>query len=266
MSRLKRCGRLFMAVGGVLGAALCIAAIVAVWLFAARLREINELAHDGLVRSAQRAREQVVRAQQSVVESRIGSEDLRRRLADWSRETAARHAAEKLDIQAKAERLSTGLETVDQYLELGQALADSIHDTIELAALLGIRENDSPPTALREHFEATRTRLHQATTTLVEIRRRVDDIADAGQISERRQQAIQLSLRVVATVSNLDERMADAANRIDEAQSWARESKTKTRNWIIAGQIAASAILAWLGLGQESLCLLAYRASRSTSG
>jgi hypothetical protein len=266
MSRFKRCGRWLVTIGGILGVALCFAAIVAVWLFAARLREINELAHDGLVRSAQRAREQVLRAQQSVVESRIDSEDLRQRLASWSTETAARHAAAKLDIQTKAERLSTGLETIDQYLELGQSLADSIHDTIELAGLLGIREDDSPQTALRERFEATRTRLHEATTTLVEIRRRVDDVADAGQMSERRQQAIQLSLRVIATVGNLDEHLADAANRIDEAQSWASDSKTKVRNWTIAGQIVASAILAWLGLGQASLCRQAYRASQRTSG
>jgi hypothetical protein len=265
MSRFRRTGSLLVAIGGSLGIALCVAAIVGASLLAARLRGINALAHDGIERSVSTVRAQVLRAQQRVVESKITSEDVHQQLADWSRHAATKRAAEKLDVQAKAEQLSLSLADVDRYLELGQSLADSIHDTLELAAELGIRSERASASPIAQHLAETRAQLHQATAALAEIRRRVDEVADTGPLGERWQAVIQFALRVVATVGEVDDRLAAVAEKLRELQAWAEGSEIKVRRWILGGQIAATAILAWLALGQASLCVHGWRVWRRPS-
>jgi len=258
----KRLGALLVAAGGAFGTILCLAAIAAAWLVAARLSDLNEFARDGIGRSSAAVHARLVNAQQLVARSKITSENVRQSVTDWTKQTAAKRVATKLDIQTKADQLDAGLAEIDRYLEVAGAAADGIHGTIVLARKLGVRVDEAAIDPAQTKLAALRLQISEASETLADIRRRVADVADGEPLGERAQRIVQLALRIVATVGEIDNRLAEAAQRLVDTQARARESKANVNFWILVGQFVVFAAMAWLALGQAVLAQRGWNAFR----
>ena len=79
-----------------------------------------------------------------------------------------------------------------------------------------------------------------------------------GKIDE----AVQLTLRLLATFSSIDARLARIQKRVFETQEEVRGRKATTDRSIFTATIIASLLMAWMAAGQFCLCFHGWKALR----
>ena len=262
----KRPLALFVLSLGFLGVIACVAGVAAVWSVGSRLSRTNENVFDAVDKSLVAVRDRVLKTQRRVQELKITSEDIRESLKNWTRKAASERLTSRLAVREKAEKLELGLQQVDLWLEMSGASIQGVQQALELGSSMGAPVDSEFVDPLLEKFASIRSQLKQATETVDGIRMRTAEIADDATLEERIDQAVQLALRVLVTLGEIDSRLGESANKLSEVQTKGQYLKSKTHSFIVIAQIAAVLLIAWMAAGQASLCLHGwkdYRRNRS---
>lgn len=82
------------------------------------------------------------------------------------------------------------------------------------------------------------------TETVEEIRHGAARLAADEPREDRLAQVVQLVVRVVATLPEIDDRLGRAADQNSAAQTDAQRLKSKTHFWIVLGQVIAVLVIA----------------------
>jgi hypothetical protein len=117
---------------------------------------------------------------------------------------------------------------------------------------------------LIEEIASFRSQLAEATEFVARIHERTAEASEEKSLEERIEQAVQLALRVVATLGSIDSRLEKFENRLSETQKNLQELKTKTHRWILVVTIGITLLMVWMAAGQVALCLLAWNGLRRT--
>jgi DNA repair ATPase RecN len=115
---------------------------------------------------------------------------------------------------------------------------------------------------LIEKLTKLRSQLSQTTETVDGIHERVAEISEGEPRQERIEQAVQLALRAVATLGQIDSRLGESSDRLSETQTKGQQLKSRTHAYILTARIGAVLLLACIANGQVSLCRSGWNAYR----
>jgi hypothetical protein len=249
---------------GLLGVAACGAGIAVVWSAGSRLSRANEKVFDQMDESLGNVRDHVLDAQRRVQESKITTEEIQQGLKNWTREKSSNQLESRLAIGDKTETLSQGLHQADVWLKLSGTSFQNVQQALELGSSLGAPVDPELVDPLIDKLSKLRSQLGQATETVDGIHQRVAEISEGESREEKREQAVQLAVRAVATLSDIDSRLGESSNRLSETRTKGQQLKSRTHAYILAARIGAALLIAWMALGQICLCRSGWQAYRQT--
>ena len=241
---------------GLLGVVVCVAAAVLVWFVGSRLSQANEKLFAAIDNSLAASRERVIGAQKRVQEAKITGEDVRQGVENWMRKEATQQLAARLEVDQKAERLAAGLEQADRWLEVSGASLSGAQGALQMVGSLRKSADGANVDALLERLDVVRSQLKQSTETVGAIRERLARTSEGMTREERIRQVAQLALRLLATLGEIDSRLEQFADGLEERQTRVQQLKRQTHTYIVAAQISAGLLIAWMAAGQ--VCLWRY--------
>jgi hypothetical protein len=194
----------------------------------------------------------------------VTTEDIRQSLKDFTRKKTSEQLETRLAIEKKTETLSKGLGQADLWLELSTTSIQNVEQVFELGNSLGAPLDPTSLEPLIGKLANLRSQLSQATETVEGIHERAAEIADGEPRKERMEQAFQLALRAVATLGEIDSRLGESADHLSETQTKGQQLESKTHAYILAAQIGAVLLIAWMAVGQICLCQSGWQAYRQT--
>jgi hypothetical protein len=242
------------AIFGVLGVVICIAAILVVFFFTARLDRANEVVFGIVDNSFVAVRERVVGAQEAIQEAAITTGDIRQGLTDVARKETGERLASRLQIEKTTEKLARGLDQADVWLEMSDASIQSIQQILVMGKSLGAPVDTEFVAPLLEKLNALRVRLKETTDAVDDISQRAAGIKEDEPINERVEQALELLVRVVATLTELDSRLGESADKLAELQADGQQLKARTDWYILLAKLGSYLLIAWMAVGQVFMC------------
>ncbi len=128
-----------------------------------------------------------------------------------------------------------------------------------IANAIGAPADTSIVNPLTERFDTIQRQLKQSTETLDAIHQQLSNPAEGKALDERINQVAQLTLHVVATLGQTDSRLGEFADRLADTQAKCDHLKNKTNLSIVIVQRCVVLLIAWMAVGQISLCRNSYR-------
>ena len=222
----------------------------------------------GFDKSLAAVKDRILGVQRRVQELKITTDDVVQGLRNWTQKATSERLVRRLAVAEKAEQLAKGLQQADQWLEMSQVAIQGVQQALELGSSMGAPVDDALAEPLLERLASLRSQLQKASEMVAGIRSRAAAIAEGASLEERIHQAVQLALRVVATLGESDSRLGEFADKFSEARTKGQHLKSKTHACIFIAQMGVVLLIAWMAVGQASLCLHGwknYRRNRSAA-
>ena len=204
-------------------------------------------------------RDRVLRTQERVQDSKITAETIEQSLRSRTTKEARERLASRLEVEERAEDLTSVLLQADQLLELSASSVEIVQQALSIRNSAGAAVGTDSVDRLLEEIASLRGQLAEATESVERVREHVDEASEGQSSEERIDHAIELALRVVATLSSIDLRLANFEYRLSETQGEAHLWETDTLRWILIANIGISLVIAWMAVGQISVCILVWR-------
>jgi hypothetical protein len=250
-------------VAGGLGMLGCLAAMVVAWLVSARLSRATENAFGATDRVVAAVRQRTIDTRERVANAGTNLRDVEQLLREWTRRQAAQRLPSQRDADESLEQLGIALAQIELWLETSESSIRLVREVTTIDASTESAGSATSLAALVEEMASLRGRVAEATATVAAIRDRVSEGVDERQRDERRKQAIELALRVTATLGAVDDRLQTLTNGLSavqlELQRWSRS----VQRWILLATIGATALIGWMAVGQMALCLVAWNGRRA---
>lgn len=259
---LKRIASLALISLGAVGVIACVAAACAVWSVRGSVSQRTSKAFDTIDGLLVVVDDRVAKARERTEHARITLRDLEQALTTWSKREARERLAARLDIEKKAERVSTALADADHWLEVSASSLTLARQALEIGNAAGASLNLGPIDKLHEMVQSWRSELAKAAELAARVRDGVAGTDDEPSLRERFEQALRLALRVVATVSSLGDRLQGFEARVTDVRSRVEQLQTRTLRTILWVAVGSTAVLVWMAIGQGSLCALGWRGLR----
>ena len=254
---------LFVALGlGLVGCIACGAAAIILWSASARLRHTTESVFERVDNSLVVIQERTKRTQDRVQASAITTEDIAASLKEWSKREAAQQLAEQLNLAEKSDKLRLVMQQADGWLELSASSAESVQQALSIVSALGAQIDTGIIDRAIDEIASLRVQLTEATDFVEKIQEQTTSTLRDETLEERIPRAVQLTVRVIATLSSVDARLEKFATRLLETQKNLQALKIKTIRWIWVVTIAVAIMVAWMAAGQFALSWLVWKSLR----
>jgi hypothetical protein len=256
---------LFVALGlGLVGCIACGAAAIVLWSASARLRHTTGSVFERVDNSLVVIQERAKRTQDRVQASAITTEEIATSLKEWSKREAAQQFAEQLNLAEKSDKLRLAMQQADGWLELSASSAESVQQALSIVSALGAQIDTGIIDRVIDEISSLQVQLAQATEFVEKIQEQTAATLGDETLEERIPRAVQLTVRVIATLSSVESRLEKFATRLLETQKNLQALKIKTIRWIWVVTIAVAILVAWMAAGQVALSYLAWRSWCST--
>lgn len=150
------------------------------------------------------------------------------------------------------------MQQADDWLEVSESSAKLAQQALQLGISLGARIDTQVVDGLIDEIASLRGELGDATKLVENLHERAAAMAEGEVPQERVQQAIELAVRVAATLSSIDARLDRFGDRLLAARENVQELQSGTLGWIRIAAIMLSLLIAWMGAGQLALCYFAW--------
>ncbi len=247
---IRRSANLLLVLIGVAGVAVCVFAGVVVGRTAVRLVDANQRVFDRVDVALAAGRERVLDVQKRVQDSKITTEDVRRGVENWARREGSQRLASRPEVDLTIDRLASGLEQAGSWLEVSGTSLQAAQQILDLARSMGASAEPTLLDPLLDRLAGLRRQITQSTETVGAIRERVDRAAAGETLEDRVSRLAQLTLRVVATLSEIDTRIGDFADRFTDARARSRDLEHRTHRYIVRNTIYGLLLIAWMAVGQ----------------
>jgi hypothetical protein len=255
---LKRVAGFLAMAFGALGLVASLAGIYGVWLLGSRLERANENVFAAVDKVLASAEVRIRRVQQRMQEARITSDEIEQKVRDASLKKVTEGLAERLEIEARADKLAGYIQTADSWLEASTDVIQGSRRLLELGKALGASANPDSLDDLLQKLEDARSSLRPIEQSVEAIRKlaaRKQSEAEETRFSR----IAKLAGRVLLTIADVDGRLDTAVSRLSEARSNAERMQARTSSVILLTTIACCFILAWIGAGQVALCVCGWK-------
>jgi DNA repair exonuclease SbcCD ATPase subunit len=239
---------------GVLGVALCVAALVAVWMYYPLGKEKTEEIYARIDETLEQADDRIQSARERIVTINVMTADFRTSLTEWltDRELDQEHVGRRAEIiAAHLHRARDGLDFASSFLQKVRSAQRLAHpfkkesDTEQLDRLL-------------EELAKVQEHVSDVVDSVDEIRQQAEESGDMAKLEVTIEQAIEKVVRVMEIIDSADDRLATLSTKVAGARSRAEELEAQIRRDLWWGRTGASIVLPWMGLGQIALCILAW--------
>lgn len=239
---------------GLFGVVACAASAVVALSTASRLRQVSANAFAELDKTLASIRDRVLSAEQRVQRMQIATDDIEPRVRTWIEVEAGQRLAWGLELEEQTEQLALSLRQVDLWLATSAASMQGVRQLLTMVGGLGVPVDSASVASLLDVLEALQGELQQAATAVDGFRVRIESGRDGQTETEPLRQAAQIVLRLAATLGKLDARLDASADRFAEARIEMQRLETAIRARILALELGALLLAAWMAAGQFSLC------------
>jgi hypothetical protein len=250
---------------GLIGVIACAAAAAIGWSAGSRLSQVNQTAFERIDETLGTVRDRVLDAQRRVQESKVTTEDIQQRLKEFTRKKTSEKLETQLAIEKTTTTLSQGLQQADLWLQLSTTSIQSVQEAFELGNSLGAPVDPTSLEPLIGKLANLQSQLTQVSELVDGVRERATEIAGGEPQEDRIEQAVGLTLRALATLGQVDARLGESADRLFETQTKGQQLKSKTDAYILAARVGFILLIAWMAVGQFSLCRSGWKACRRIS-
>jgi flagellin-like hook-associated protein FlgL len=248
---------------GPVGCIACAAAIICLWSVSSRLRHTSEAVFERVDNSLVVIQERAKRTHDRVQASAITTENIAASLKEWTKREAAQQLAVQLNLAEKSDKLRLAMQQADEWMELSASSAESVQQALSFVSALGAQIDTGIVDAVIDEISALRVQLTEATEFVEKIQEQTAATLGEETLEERIPRAIQLAVRVIATLSSVDSRLEKFATRLLETQNNLQALKIKTIEWIWVVTIIITMLITWMAAGQVALSWFAWKSLRS---
>ena len=249
---------------GAIGFAGCLVAIVGVWGIRGQLRQTTGDVFDRIDSIVLVVRDGVTKTQERVEASKVTTQEIEHSLKTWTKEESSERVTSRLHLGEHTERLALALDEADHWLEMTGSTVDILQKVLSLASSLGAPIDGESVDVLHQEIASLRLRLTEANELVTEINQRTIEPSNKEPLQEPIQKAIELSVRVVATVGAVDLRLREFETKLSAAQSNLHDWRTRTLGWIFVVTIGVTLLSLWMAAGQAALFRFAWSRLRQT--
>lgn len=238
---------------GLLGTLLCVLGIFGVWYVEIRIDRVTSQFFGRLNESLAAGRKRLANIEDAVEGTVITTNDIRQKVTELAVSEAGQTLSARLQIETRVEKLDGGLEKIGLLLDASSATLLDIRQTLVVGESLGLPVEVDFLKPILETLTNLQNEVHAAGNVVESISGRIrgedSDVAE----ETRREQALVLTARVLATFGELDKRLGNLQARLADTQDRIAELQAKSRRRIITVAVAATILLAWMLAGQLAL-------------
>ena len=249
---------------GSIGIVVCAAAMIILWMLSARLERATESLFARMDRSLVAVRQRVVQTQDRVAAATITTADVETTLRDWTRREADQRLVVRLNAAEKTERLTSALQQADLWLEVAESSVGVVQEMLSIGTSASAPTDSTLVDKLMDEIASLRVQLAEATEFVARIHERITETSEEKSPAERIEQAVQIALRVVATLGSVASRLEKFADRLSVAQCQLHGLRGGTQRWIRVVTIGVTLLILWMAAGQVALCCISWNGMRST--
>jgi hypothetical protein len=248
---------------GSVGIVVCAIVMIVLWIVSSRVGEITEKLFSKVDASMGVVHKRVVETKDRVIAATITANDLETTLRNWTKREAGQRLALHLDAAQKTEQLASSLRQADDWLEVSESAVGVVQEILSISASTSAPADTTFVDELKEQIQSVRVQVAEATAFVGRIQERIAETSEAKLPEARIEQAIQLGLRVVATLGSIGPRLEKLADRFSAAKSQLQELKARTQRWRLCLTMGLSFLMIWMAAGQAALCRLAWNGWRA---
>ena len=175
-------------------------------------------------------------------------------MKDWTREQTGENLEARLQLEAKAEQLVGGLQKAEGFLNASSSIVENVRQLVELGGEAGLPVDTNLVARLSEQIATLQTTVAAACETAEGVRQHVSPEYDGGEVGQNRAAgATKIVAGLLATFSQLDERLSDFAARTTEARDAMGRWNTQVHARLVAMAALATLFLLWMTVGQVCL-------------
>jgi hypothetical protein len=250
---------------GSVGIVVCAVLMIVLWIVSIRVGGATEKLFGKVDASMGVVHKRVVQTKDRVTTATITANDLETTLRNWTRREVGQRLAPHLDAAQKTEQLASSLRQADDWLEVSESAVGVVQEILSISASTSAPTDTTFVDELKEQIQSVRVQVAEATAFVGRIQERIAETSEAKLPEARIEQAIQLGLRVVATLGSIGPCLEKHADRITAAQSQLQDVKARTQRWRLCLTMGLSFLMIWMAAGQAALCRLAWNGWRTTS-
>jgi flagellin-like hook-associated protein FlgL len=234
---------MFAALGlGLFGFIVCMVAMIGLWSTSARLRSTTEAVFANVNDSLVVIQERAKRTQDRVKASAITTDNIASSLKEWTKRETGQQLAVRLDLAEKSDRLRFAMQQADNWLELSASSAESVQQALSMVSALGAQIDTGTIDAVIDEIASLRSQLAQAAEFVEKLQQQTAALGEEEPREERIEQAVQLTVRLIATFGSIDSRIEKFMTRLLETQKNLQALKIKTMKWIWIVTITITAL------------------------
>jgi chromosome segregation ATPase len=249
----QRLAAILLVALGAIGVCGCAAGAYYVWLVSTRLEQANDRVFAVIEGGLGRVQDRLPVVQQRVKDSKVTTAEVAEVVRTWTAKKVQDRVVSKLEIENRVGKLAEQLQAADLRLE---ASTDTVHDVrraMEFGQSLGAQLEPASTDRVMDLLASVQGRVQEAEQTVEEVRRlAASDPRES--FEDRLLRVATVVARILLTLSDVDQRLEDLANRVAEARSNAPQLKARTSRYITLGAIVCYVILLWAAIGQVALC------------
>ena len=261
----KRIVSLLAILFGLVGVVGCLFVLGTVWVVQAKLQRTTENVFQEVDNSIALVQGRFVQVQSRVEAAKITTADIEQSLKEWTTREAGQRLGARLEIAEKTERLAGALDQAEHWLELSESSVKLVQQGLVLGNSAGAPVDPGGADKLIVEVASLRDEVAEAQEFVAGIGERMSGQSDEKLPRERLEQAVQLTLRVIATLGMIDSQLAEFETALTQTQSDLRGVQSKTQSWILAIACGIALLTAWMGAGQFALCVWGWRGLRRTA-
>ena len=235
---------------GLLGILLCVAGITGLWYAKKRIDGVARQVFETTSESLSRVNRRLVDIGHAVDGAKISVDEIKENLKHRTTVAAKENLSSRLELEARVERLEGCLTKAELLLNTSTQTFQDIRQTLELCERLGLLVETEFLDLTLGTLTHLQTDVQAAGVTVEDIRQRVRGEAPGIAAETGREQALQLTARLVATFGKFDKRLGQCSNRLSEAQNRVAELEAVSHSRTFVLTITATILLAWMGVGQ----------------
>lgn len=244
---------------GLVGFLVCSIAIFGTWNAKVRLDELTDNLSGIVDHSLVIVEKQITNTQERVEGLRLTTSSMENSVKSWTRDAAGEKLRSRLDVEAKAEQIASGLQQTDDWLEFAESSLQFVERTLEVGRSSGVAVETDAVDKLIDEIATLRLQLGDLAEPVERIRQGAAAEDEEEAVDSKFKLLLDLTVRVIATLSSVDSRLESLAGQVASIQTRNRDLKAEARWWIGATSIGITLLLAWMAVGQASLCYLGWR-------
>ena len=223
--------------------------IICVWVLNARMQRATEAVFEKIDGTLVVVRDKVTRTQDRVESAKITSDDIKQTLTEWTTRKAGERLADRLKVAEKTDRLASAIAQADHWLEVSESAVQVVQQALAIGTAAGASVDAAPVDELGNQIRSFRGQLDEAGQLVEQIREQTN-LASEDQPLQR---ALQLTVRLAATVGSIDSHLAEFQSQLADTQQNIQGLARRTMRSILFAVLAATFLLVWMAAGQLAL-------------